>query len=124
MKITKEEKLKDIAEARELYIEAGKLIEKANKLIARNVRDVMASSSTLDIYRPLKASDVCSNEYVGLVPIHLFKGITRLEKAVGVPSKAKLDYMERKQRGERALVVEGVLFTQLGTATLEKHTYR
>ena len=85
MKITKEEKLKDIAEARELYIEAGKLIEKANKLIARNVRDVMASSSTLDIYRPLEASDVCSNEYVGLVPIHLFKGITRLEKAVGVP---------------------------------------
>lgn len=123
--VSKEEKMRDIAEARELYIEAGKLIAKANKLIKKNVRDLeVIGASSICEYRPLEKKDVVSKEYVGLVPVHLYSGITRLEKAVGINSKAALDYMERKRRGERALIVEGIVFTQTGDATLEKHTYR
>ena len=71
--VSKEEKMRDIAEARELYIEAGKLIAKANKLIKKNVRDVevIGASSTCE-YRPLEKKDVVSKEYVGLVPVHLY----------------------------------------------------
>lgn len=123
--VSKEEKMRDIAEARKLYIEAGKLIAKANKLIKKNVRNLeVVGASSICEYRPLEKKDVVSKEYVGLVPVHLYSGITRLEKAVGINSKAALDYMERKRRGERTLIVEGIVFTQTGDATLEKHTYR
>ena len=123
-KITKEEKLNDIAEARKLYEEAGKLIAKANRLIQKNVRDLQITGFHMSDFKPLTRIDVVSKEYVGLIPVHLYSGITRLEKVVGINSKAKLDYMERREKGERVLIVEGILFTQRGDATLEKHTYR
>ena len=123
-KITKEEKLNDIAEARKLYEEAGKLIAKANRLIQKNVRDLQITGFHMSDFKPLTRIDVVSKEYVGLIPVNLYSGITRLEKVVGINSKAKLDYMERREKGERALIVEGILFTQRGDATLEKHTYR
>lgn len=122
-KITAEEKIKDIEQACELYKQAGELIEKANKLISKNVRDVQVSGQFPEI-RPLKPIDVVSKEYYGLVPIHLYSGINRLEKATGVKSYAKLDYQEKKCKDERALVVGGIVFTQRGEATLERHTYR
>lgn len=123
IKVTAEEKIKDIEQACELYKQAGELIEKANKLISKNVRDVQVSGQFPEI-RPLKPNDVVSKDYYGLVPIHLYSGINRLEKATGVKSYAKLDYQEKKCKGERALVVGGIVFTQLGNATLERHTYR
>ena len=122
-KITAEEKISDIEQACELYKQAGELIAKADKLVSKNVRDVQVSGRFPEI-RPLKGVDVVSKEYYGLVPVSLYSGITRLEKATGVKSYAKLDYQEKKCTGERALVVGGIVFTQLGTATLEKHTYR
>ena len=122
-KITAEEKISDIEQACELYKQAGELIAKADKLVSKNVRDVQVSS-TWGLCKPLSAIDAVSKEYYGLIPVNLYSGITRLEKATGVKSYAKLDYQEKKCTGERALVVGGIVFTQLGTATLEKHTYR
>ena len=122
-KITAEEKISDIEQACELYKQAGELIAKADKLVSKNVRDVQVSGRW-GLCKPLSAIDAVSKEYYGLIPVGLYSGITRLEKATGVKSHAKLDYQERKCTGERALVVGGIVFTQLGTATLEKHTYR
>ena len=122
-KVTAEEKIKDIEQACELYKQAGELIEKANKLISKNVRDVQVSGQFPEV-RPLKPIDVVSKEYYGLIPVSLYSGITRLEKATGVKSYAKLDYQEKKCTGERALIVGGIVFTQRGEATLERHMYR
>ena len=122
-KITAEEKISDIEQACELYKQAGELIAKADKLVSKNVRDVQVSGRW-GLCKPLSAIDVVSKEYYGLVPIHLYSGINRLEKATGTKSYAKLDYQEKKSRGERALVVGGIVFTQRGEATLERHTYR
>lgn len=117
-KITKEEKLAQIAEARKLYAEAQVLINKANRLIEKGVRGVVVCGG--DSYEEQKYPA----QYKGMIEIHLFKGILKLEKLLGIKATPRVNACGDIHKDEKALCVEGIEFFQLGQATQSKFNYK
>ena len=117
-KITKEEKMADIQEARKCFEEATKLIEKGEKLIKKNMRSVEVCMGRG--YPPLGASDY--EGYRGMVEVHLFSGITKLEKLLEMKGEVEKDWRGRENEGRRVLCVEGIKFFQIGEAVKQTHT--
>ena len=117
-KITKEEKLAQIAEARELYAEAQALIDRANNLIASGLRDVSVCGG--NEYREL----IYPAAYKGMISIHLYSGILKLEKLLGIKATPEVDSFDEVYTNRKALCVGGIKFFQLGQATQSKFNYR
>lgn len=117
-KITKEEKLAQIAEARELYIEAQALIDKADKLIAKGMRDVKVCGG-LDY-----AEKTYPEIYKGMIEVHLYSGILKLEKLLGIKAEPRIDLCGNVDKDRKALCVEGIEFFQIGEATQHRYSYR
>ena len=117
-KVTKEEKLAQIAEARELFIEAQALIDKANALICKGMRDVTVCGG--DEYK----EKVCPKAYEGMIEVHLFRGILKLEKLLGIKAEPKIDYCGDASKDRKALCVEGIEFFQIGEATQSRFNFK
>ena len=117
-KITKEEKLAQIAEARKLYIEAQALVDKANKLIAKGMRDVKICGG----YEYIEQT--YPEVYKGMIEVHLYSGILRLEKLLGIKAEPRIDFCGRADKDRKALCVEGIEFFQIGEATQHRYSYR
>ena len=115
-KVTKEQKLADIAEARELLLEAEKLITKAEKLIAKNVRGVTTCSHPFqeELFQP----------YEGMISVHLYSGITKLENVLGIKTEPLKNWDGSLDRSRKVLCVEGIKFFQIGKATDRKYCYK
>ena len=74
-KITKEEKMADIAEAKKCFEEAHALMEKGKRLIKKNMRGVEVTAVSTDggrYYLPKGEADI--------IEVHLYSGILKLEK--------------------------------------------
>ena len=117
-KITKEEKMTDIQEARRCFEEATKLIEKGENLIKKNMRSVEICTGRG--YPPLGISDY--EGYRGMIEVHLFSGISKLEKLLEVKGEVEKDWRGRDMEARRALCVEGIKFFQIGEAVKQTRT--
>ena len=117
-KITKEEKLAQIAEARELYVEAQALVDKANKLIENGMRNVSVCGGY--DYEEKTYPEV----YKGMIEVHLYSGILKLEKLLGVKTEPRIDCCGNPDTDRKALCVEGIEFFQIGTATQHRYSYK
>lgn len=117
-KITKEEKMADIQEAKKCFEEATKLIEKGEKLIKKNMRGVEICAGKG--YPPLGLSDY--EGYCGLIEVHLFSGITKLERLLDVKGEAEKDWQGREDDSRRVFCVEGIKFFQIGDAVKQART--
>lgn len=116
--ITKEEKLSQIAEARQLYAEAQMLIDKANALIEKGVRGVKVCGG--DEYRELEYPE----PYKGMIKIHIFSGILKLAKLLEIKAEPEIDYDGSVCKNRKAICVEGIKFFQIGKATQAKFNYK
>jgi len=117
-KITKEEKLAQIAEARELLVEAQALIDKAHALIKKGMPGVDICGG--DWYKVQTYPEV----YKGTIEVHLYKGILKLEKLLGVKTEPKFYLDEEPSKDRKALCVEGIEFFQIGEATQHRYNYK
>lgn len=117
-KVTKEEKLAQIAEARELYIEAQALVDKANKLIAKGMRDVHVCGGY--DYKEKTYPEA----YKGMIEVHLYSGILKLERLLGIKAGPKINICGDADKDRKALCVEGIEFFQIGDATQHKYCYK
>ncbi len=115
MDITKEEKLEDIKKAEEMYRQADELIKKADKLIKRKIRGV-------DVVRDDNA--ISMEPYRGMVEVHLYKGILRLEKLLGVKAEPEIRFDGSKARNRKVLCINGIKFFQIGEATQSRHHFK
>lgn len=116
-KITKEEKLAQIEEARKCYEEAQKLIKQGDELIKKYMRGVVICGH--DEFEPLEYKP-----YKDMISVHLFTGIGRFEKLFGVKGEPRIYCNGEKGRGEKALCIGGIRFFQLGEATQSRYNYR
>ena len=117
-KITKEEKLAQIAEARKLYIEAQALVDRANKLITNGMRGVEICGG--DEYK----EQTYPEAYKGTIKVHLYSGILKLEKLLGIKAEPRINFCGSADNSQKALCVEGIEFFQLGEATQHRYNYR
>lgn len=115
MDITREEKLEDIKKAEEMYRQAEELIKNANKLIKRKIRGVDVVSD----------DNVISMEpYRGMVEVHLYKGILKLEKLLGVKAEPERQWDGSKSNNRKVLCVGGIKFFQIGEPTQSKYCFK
>ena len=117
-KITKEEKLAQIAEARELYAEAQELIDKANALITKGMRGVRLCEGK--DYHEMEYPPV----YKGMIEVHVFEGILKLAKLLEIKAEPMIDMLGGVSKDRKAFCVEGIKFFQLGQATQSKYNFK
>lgn len=117
-KVTKEEKLAQIAEARELLVEAQALIDKAHALIKNGMRGVDICGG--DSYKEQDYPAI----YKGMIEVHLYTGIRKLEKLLDIETEPKINFCGEKSKDRRALCVEGIEFFQIGEATQSKYNFK
>lgn len=118
-KITKEEKMADIAEAKKCFEEAHALMEKGKKLIKKNMRGVEITDVNTDggrHYLPKGEAD--------MIEVHLYSGILKLEKLFGEKARPSVDWCGTKDYSKKVLIVDGIRFFQLGNATQHRFNYR
>lgn len=120
-KITKEEKLAQIEEARKCFDEASALIEKGKALIKKSMRGVELCDLSNNC-RPLTSPD--PEQYRGMVEVHLYSGMSKMEKLLGIKAKPEIDICGNKIRDRKALCVGGIKFFQIGTPTDSKYCYK
>ena len=106
-KITKEQKLANIEEARKLYEEADKLIKKADKLISKGINNVQFCGH-------YECEPLSQMEYKGLINVHLYSGILKLEKLLEVKTEPQVLYDGSVDDSVKILCVEGLRFLQIG----------
>ena len=117
-KITKEEKLAQIAEARELLVEAQALIDKAHVLIKKDMKGVEICGG--DSYKEQAYPEV----YKGMIEVHVYKGILKLEKLLDIKAEPKIDFCGNPSKSRKALCVGGIEFFQLGEATQSRYNFK
>lgn len=116
-KVTKEEKLEQIEEAKRCYEEARKLIEQGDALIAKYMRGVKVCRDdefAPIIYRPHK----------GMMHIHLYSGIGKLEKLFGVKAEPYINLCGKKANDRKMICIGGIEFMQIGEATQSRFCYK
>ena len=114
--ITKEEKLAQIEEARRCYEEAQELIDKGDALIRTCMRGV-----------EICGHDACKTNqynYKGMIEVHLYSGIGKLEKLFETKAEPYVNICGEKERDRKALCVGGIEFFQIGHATQSKFCYK
>ena len=119
-KITKEEKIADIQEAKKCFEEATKLIEKGQRLIKKNMRGVEVCTGKG--YPPLGISDY--EGYRGMIEVHLFSGFTKLEKLLEMKGEVEKDWRGCDIENRRVLCVEGIKFFQIGDAVKPVYKFK
>lgn len=119
-KVTKEEKLQDIAEAKKCFEEAHALMEKGKRLITRNItKDVKITAVNTDggrCYLPREEAD--------MIEVHLYSGILKLEKLLGEKTRPGISWDGKKDNTRKVMIVNGMSFFQLGNATQHKFNYK
>ena len=116
-KVTAEEKLLQIEEARECYEQAYKLIQKGNGLIMKYMRDVKICDSLS--YEPIHYEP-----YKGMIEVHLYSGMSKFEKLFKEKAKANVNLCGDKDRDRKALCIGGIKFMQIGRPTESRFCYR
>lgn len=116
-KLTKELKLAQIEEARKCYEEADRLIKKADKLIGMHLRNVKTCGH--DEFE----AKACG-PYKGMIQVHLFSGITKLEKLLEVKTEPHRNLLGEENRDRKSLCVGGIEFMQIGEATQSRYCYK
>lgn len=115
----REEKLKDIQEAVEMYKQANELVAKANELITRNVEGL-----ELVGHMPEPCGDYDNRAYRGKMNVHIYKGIYKLAGVLCKIPKPEVDLFGFEYPNRKALVVDGIKFFQLGEASQNEICYR
>lgn len=116
-KITAEDKIKQIEEAEKLYLQAIELIEQGNKLIKKGMRGVELCDGKPSVKESWEA-------YPGMLQVHLFSGIGKLEKLLGIKAEPEKEYDGTVNNGRKALCVGNVKFFQIGSPTQSKYCYK
>ena len=113
--MTKNQKFKDIEQAKKLYAEADKLIKEADKLISKGFKSIQFCGHYE--CEPLTSPA----EYKGLINVHLFSGILKLEKLLGLKTEPLIQYDGTVDNKVKVLCVNGLRFYQIAD-TVEKTT--
>ncbi len=114
-----EQKLKDIQEAVELYRQANELVDKANKMICKNIRGLHIVRTLPEL---MDGWDY--EEYRGKYEVHVYSGILKLAKVLGVETEPEKDSFGVERTDRKALVVDGIKFFQLGEPTQARYCYK
>ena len=116
-KVTAEEKLLQIEEARECYEQAYKLIQKGNGLITKYMREVKICDS-------LSYEPIFYEPYKGMIEVHLYSGMSKLEKLFGMRAEPNINLCQQKDRDRKALCIGGIKFMQIGKPTESRFCYK
>lgn len=116
-KITAEEKLAQIEEAKECYEQAYKLIQTGNGLIKKYMRDV-------DICDPFGYEPIPYEPYKGMIEVHLYRGMSKLERLFGKKAELNINLCGNKDRDRKALCIGGIKFMQIGKPTESRYCYK
>lgn len=115
----KEQKLNDIKEAVKLYKQANELVDKANKLITRNIRGLRLIEGM-----PMLCGITANKAYRGKFDIHVSKGILKLAKALEVEAEPEKVWDGSLDNRRKVVVTEDVKFFQLGEPTQSRYCYK
>lgn len=121
-KTNKEQKMAELEAARVLLDEANEKIQQAAKLIKRNVNGV--DFCALDAFEALQAWQAQNREYVGMVEVHLYRGIKRLAKVLEMDATPEKDYMGKESEDRLCLCAGGIKFFQIGYPSKKKTNYK
>lgn len=119
MNTTKEKKMQEIQEAVELYKQAHELVNKANKLITKNIRGLSLVSGLPDVCESWDYKD-----YKGKLDVHVHSGLLKLAKVLEVEAEPEWAYDGTKINNRKAIVLDDVKFFQIGCATQSKYCYK